>query len=247
MLFVVLFSLACVDGTPSAGTDACSSYQGLATREEIASTPRAHTQLEALAIQVDGTFIATQATYDRVVADVEAARGTYPRLAGIKTSYGGYGQNVTVYHTDTETLDAIMDGSFEPTVCADRLYVRTGAWRSIGDMVSLEFKGIYDQDALAAEYARLTGASAEPDAGDGDGDQLCVQIDGETWQYRFEDGWGDCASGCIAEHWYWVTSKSSGASLLMDDWGDINLGNGKTGVDPDPEPDWMSGDWICFP
>ena len=82
--------------------------------------------------------------------------------------------------------------------------------------VALTFAGRYNMPLVAEEYARLPNIRyAEPNYMAGDGDDVCLLIDGTKHLYVFDAGSGDCPAGCI-DHTYWgfavdVKGQSHGA------------------------------------
>src|SRR5262245_35283507 len=73
-------------GTPGSGgtSGACAGYVPQATPSEIAKTPRANADAELLALETSGAFLAPDALYERVSAELPQMPTLEPKVAGIK-------------------------------------------------------------------------------------------------------------------------------------------------------------------
>jgi hypothetical protein len=61
----------------------CSGFKRLASPAEISQTPRPNEEVEALALEATGAFVAPQVVYDRVVRDLERIRSNFIEAKGI--------------------------------------------------------------------------------------------------------------------------------------------------------------------
>jgi hypothetical protein len=180
-------------GVPDSAPASAACPPGSPTPQETAATPRADLAIEQLAIVVSkGKIVADQAIYDRLARDIPALKSKNPTLA--KYSYEApYGGKSLIMTVTTPTLQKMRNGTYEPWVCPNRLY---GALEdkfdlsaSIASLIVLYFKGIYNEDLLAAQYAQLPGVTmASPNyvsSINGPGPTICATPAGETWHYVF--------------------------------------------------------------
>ncbi len=209
----------------------CADYLGVATAEETASTPRADGSLELLAAAIDGSLVASQPTYDRVVADVAAIKSANPALAAI-SHLGVHDGRTLLLGVDQSTEQAIIAGTYTAWDCMNTRYelatVNVQSWYTM-----LSFPGNYQTEHLLAEYLSLPGVvSAEPNWLVGDGPTICGNRDGETYTYVFDDASGDCPAGCIVHAYSGFEVDADGGITPLGTWD-----NGSS----DPVPPWTLG------
>ena len=226
---------ACGGGLPAGGASGGTGGAGGApanddclpnvTAAELASTPRADTNLELLALRVGkGRLVADQAIYDRIGRDVGAIRAQRPDLATI--SFFPRYDGVTIpLMVDLATADQMKAGSYTAWDCLNR---RLGAvmpfeYTQIGNtgpiFVSGKVKGIYALDVLAPEYQRLPGVvGGDETTVGGDGPTICVTPGPDTWHYVFDAASGDCLAGCIDYAYSHFTTDAAGALTPLEQW-----------------------------
>jgi hypothetical protein len=205
---------------------------GLVTTMELASTPRADTNLELLALRLSpGRVVADQAIYDRVVRDVSAIRTQRPDLATISyfPAYDGKTIDLTV---DVDTAERMKSGTYTPWNC---LNTRLGAvmpfeYTRIGnadnEFVFAGVKGIYAIDVVAPEYGRLPGVTnTDDDNVGGDGPTICVTSGPDTWHYVFDAASGDCPAGCIDHAYSHFTTDTVGTVIQLEEWSSTSSGS----------------------
>jgi hypothetical protein len=194
----------------------CSGFPALATVPEMNSTPRPDNNLERLAIQMDGLFIASQATYDRVERDILGIRNTFPSVGHIEFFEPNDGVTLLM-GADSLVLDDMEAGTYEAWDCHNQRYEL--ATETYSFYAKLVFGGNYDMALLAAEYAALPGVDyAEPNGIIGDGPTICGTIDGTMFHYVFDDASGDCFSGCMMHEYRYFTTDSAGAISDQGTW-----------------------------
>ena len=222
------------DGRPN--PLACARYVGQANRAEIAATPRADVDLERLALNMGGTFTAGQTIYNRVVADVAAVRTARPQLGF--THRGANDGRGIVIEADAATFEQMQAGRYRGWDCADDLYRVVGKEFLPGlRFVFVRFKGLYDTQKLATEYARLPGVTlAEANNFVGDGSDICGTVADETHHYVFDLASGDCPSGCINHQLFYFTTTPGTAPRFGGEW---RRGDGTP-------PDWARRYGKCF-
>lgn len=86
---------------------------------------------------------------------------------------------------------------------------------------TFHFKHILNVPILVQEYQKLAGvAMVEPDQIVGDGDDIMLNRNGETWILKFKRGWGDCLAGCIHEHFWEFQFDPNGQMMGFREYGD---------------------------
>ncbi len=207
------------DSTPDTGP--CASYVGQATTAEILATPRADTNIEALAISMTGTLTAPQAVYDRLVTDIDAIRTMMTTIApGVSAiSYRPPDDmQRMMMGFDSASLAAVQAGTYTDWDCPNQWYEMQQVDAS-SSYVLVEFEGIYNIPMLAAEYATFPGVQyAERNGMMGGGPTICGTIDGDTWHILMVNGYGDCPSGCINRDYYYFTTTSTTAPVAGGEW-----------------------------
>jgi hypothetical protein len=201
-------------------TGPCPGAVGSAA--EVALTPRSDPNLERLALTLAPEALTIDtASYERVVADVAAIRTLQPTLADIDYRGADDGKTVVLGLTDIGS-QSLAAGQYSAWDCLNDFYglVGTQSYEAGGTtFVTLELKGIYKIQLLAELYAALPEVqSAEPSYGVGDGPTLCVQRDGDRYQYVVDRAGGDCPSGCTEHEAYLFASDAAGQVTAMDSW-----------------------------
>ncbi len=198
-------------------TGSCDGYVGLASAEDIAATPLDDTDLEQLALCLSGEFIAPEAVYDRVVADVAGIRGLEPAITDVTTRFFQDSKSLVVQF-DVDTFPATIAGDYHGWDCANALYGfgLADSWDSI-EAVVLESKGIYNVSYLVPVYEALPGiVLAETYSVDLDGSTIRGVIAEDGYHYVFEIGGGDCPSGCTEGEDFHFRSTAPGVVELVD-------------------------------
>jgi hypothetical protein len=220
------------DGVTPTGDAPDNCLTGLVTTMELASTPRADTNLELLALRLSrGRVVADQTIYDRVVRDVGSIRAQRPDLATISyfPTYDGKTVDLTV---DVDTAERMKSGTYTPWNCLNtRLgavmpfeYIRIG--NADNEFVFVGVKGIYAVDILAPEYGRLPGVTnTDGDNVDGDGPTICVTSGPDTWHYVFDAASGDCPAGCIDHAYSHFTTSTVGTVVQLETWSSASGGS----------------------
>jgi hypothetical protein len=198
---------------------------GLVTATELASTPRADTNLELLALKLsEGRVVADQTVYDRLVRDVGAIRAQRPDLATISYFPSSDGKTIPLT-VDVDTAERMKSGSYAPWECLNALfgavmpfeYIRIG--NADDEFVIVKLKGLYAMDILAPEYGRLPGViSADKSSSGGDGPTICVTPGADTWHYVTDAASGDCPAGCIDHAYSHFTTNTVGAVMQLEEW-----------------------------
>jgi hypothetical protein len=218
-IVLALALVGCGGGTvviPAASQgERCEGYQGQADAADIAQSPRADAEAEVLAIEASGRLVAPQSIYDRIVSDLAAIRLGHPQVAGIKARPSWRPVHLLVGF-DAEGKAAVDAETYRAWDCANARYglVRR---RASSTYVLLESPHRFHAALLAQEYGRLPHVDyAEPDAAGGDGDDLCVSTDGDTYHYVIQTGSGDCPSGCTAHTTWGFTTRGAPVEITEE-------------------------------
>jgi hypothetical protein len=203
-----------------ANAEACPEPRGSA--EVLAATPRAERDIELLSIRLDGEIVATQATYERLVADFAALRSA---LAGVSVGYRAPHDGKTLFLQLSESAAMSMRSrEYHAWDCLNDHYgledlrveysTLTDTWYGL-----LTLEGIYDMPSVAGVYAQLPGVhSAQPDGAAGDGPTTCAARSGERYEYVVDLRAGDCPAGCTETTAHRFISESAGRVEMLDVW-----------------------------
>ena len=205
----------------------------LGTAEELALTPRQDEGLELLALSLEpGNLTASQATYDRVTADVAVIRELAPEIAEIDHRSSD-GRRLNLLFTDVGA-QALAAGEYSAWDCLNDFYGVSSAqtYDLFGETrATLVLDGIYDIALLAELYAELPEVvSAEADGLVGDGPTICAARDGDRYEYVVDDAGGDCPAGCTEHEAHHFESDAAGQVTALDVW---------DSADGQPAPDWF--------
>jgi len=219
--------------------EALSCPPAAATPAEIASTPRADTNLELLALRLSQRVVAEQGIYDRVVRDLTAIRVLKPSVANISYWPLHDGRDL-VFTVDRPTAEALRDQRHRAWRCLDASYVVAATKVTIVEAVppsaplqtvSLTLKGIYDTEMLSQLYSSaLEKGDIQPNYSVGDAATICVTRNGDRWHYVLSAARGDCPAGCTATTAYYFSSGVGGA-VFEEQW------DSESGL---PAPSWWS-------
>lgn len=217
---------------------ACTGLPG--TDEELALTPRADEEAEGLALLVDGTFVASTASYERIRRDMAAIRAHVPEVRAIRGRE--FVPVVNVIVGDAPTIATMESGDYHAWDC---LHARYGwdkasfsdsppGWQSATGWLN----GRYASDQIEALYEQLPSVrEARTGAGFSDGSRICATREtDDTFHYVFDDASGDCESGCISHHRYYFVSSADGR---IGQKGEYPSGDNVDNGDNAEFPDWI--------
>ena len=228
-------------GAPTGGA-ASNSFADcptpIGTADELARTPRADTNLELLALSLDtGQLTATQATYERVVADIDVIRGLAPSLATLAFRPAHDGSSLRITFGEDAT-GALSDGAYTAWDCLLQAY--RAEIGSVTDIVptyapTLYLGGIFDMPRLAQLFEQLPDVTVDINATPGRR-TLCATRDGEHYEYVVDRTNLGCDSPppCTgsARHF---SSDAPGEVSVLESW---------TADDDAAAPDWFRN--VCL-
>jgi hypothetical protein len=219
--------------TPEAQFQVCPGPLG--NVEDLAATPRADENLEFLALVLEpDAVVVSQATYERVVADVTAIRALVPELAPIEyrpphdgrsawISFGGIAVDVWAMgaFSGLECLNEALGATYSPAFDNFDFFYR---------QVSL--RGIHNMPLVAQLYNQLPDVAAgELTAGPGDGPTWCIGRDGSDYEYVIDWAMGGCSSACQEHEAHHFSSEVAGEATPHEIW---------LSADGEPPPDWYT-------
>lgn len=222
------------------GTTPGSGFQGLTTPDQIAQTPKPNAEVEVLTLEATGAFIAPQEVYDRVDRELASIRSAYQDVSNIVARPSWPPQNLLITFDSTGAAE-VLDYTYTAWNGANELYGVTlieKSQLSSGGFARLNFRGSFNLPLLAQEYAKLPHVTYAGTEGIvGDGNDVCLQISGDTHSFIFDAGSGDCPAGCI-DHAYWGFSVDNlGSISVLGTWQ-----NRSSGV---PMPQWFQNLSSC--
>jgi hypothetical protein len=205
----------------------------IGTADELARTPRADTNLELLALSLDvGQLTATQATYERVAADIGAIRALAPSLSMIAFWPPHDGHSLLITFGDDAT-EALHDGTYTAWDCLLEAYrAEVGSVTDIFPTYSptLYLDGIFDMPRLAQLFEQLPDVAVDINATPGRR-TLCATRAGEHYEYVVDRTNFGCDSPppCTgsARHF---SSDVPGKITVLESW---------TADDDAAAPDWF--------
>lgn len=211
----------------------CADYVGQATSAELAASPMFDEESELLALEAGGKVVASEHIYDRIVFDLSAIKATTPAVQNIHAMPSWSATDLFLAFDDVG-FAAVKDGTYSDWNCANAWYGFQSADTATANVLA-HFSHRMNPELLAQEYDMFPHISlAGPNGLVGDGDDICVSIEGDkTYHYIFDHGEGDCPAGCIS-HTYWGFT-TDGTSVTP-------LG---TFTNQDPAPAWFSGLSAC--
>lgn len=214
----------------------CRTFSAQASREAVAVSPRADVVAERLAIAMGGTFAADPALYDRVAADLATIRSAEPALAALGYRGRNDGRSVQL-KVDAETMRLMRSQGYLDWYCTN-LYYGESAMVFVGSTgVLLTFRGVFDTDRLAAEYARLPGvatasSTAAPAPAVAD---ICGTAISGTHYYVVEV-LESCGAGCTAKRYVGFSSTPGSPAAALGSWR----------TEDGSKPSWLASYAGCF-
>ncbi len=209
----------------------CEDYEGVVSFAEIWSTPRENPALERLALSLEPQrLVVSDATYERVVADVTAIRAQEPDLEHIEYLPLHDGERLFL-HAEEDVRARMVSGEYDAWACPNLYYVVTQI-ADINLAVVVRFKGAYNMHLLEQIYAPMPDVEwVQSNTAVGDGPTICTEQDGDLMHYVFDDASGDCPAGCIDHEFTYYTVDGGGAVTRIGEWATSS---------EDPEPAWVS-------
>jgi hypothetical protein len=219
-------------GEDETADEACKEYIARAPPSEVAKTPRENMSAEVLALETDGTFLASDARYERIASELEAI--------GELTPVTRYIQPRTVSWTDfldVRLTDSSSAAVHETLDCPNQAYgatVSSVTWET----AHLQFGGRrFNTKLLSEEYESLPNVEdANGRTMLHDGPDVCLEDQGGLHVYIFDEASGDCTAGCMNHKFYGFTATP--------EVGVTSLGS----YDPasaEPEPAWYTKSLAC--
>ncbi|HXE96889.1 MAG TPA: hypothetical protein VN642_10815 [Dongiaceae bacterium] len=178
---------------------------------------------ETLAIEATGALTAPQVVYDRVGGELAIIRSAHPDVSKIVAQPSWVPQNLLVGFDATGAAE-VLDGTYTAWNDANARYGVTQVGKNqltgSGGYALLDFGGRFiNIPLLAKEYAKLPHVtSAAPNGIVGDGNDVCLEISGDTHFFIFDAGSGDCPAGCINHVYRGFSVDGSGTIADLGTW-----------------------------
>jgi hypothetical protein len=145
-----------------------------------------------------------------VARDVAAIRDAYPDVATITPLNRADPSRVLVLFDDA-TVDDVAAGLYTGWDCPNALYGVTGIGEPRFGGVTITFEGRFEPLILATAYENLPGVtSAGASVGIGDGNDISIDVEGDSYHWIFSQGSGDCPAGCISRTYWGFTTNAAG-------------------------------------
>ncbi len=238
-------------GTPGAGADSVSEeILALADESDLALTPRANFDAEYLAMEASGEMVAPQQLYERVVTELAMIREQNSEVNGEENcDLTALNCPITV-RTDWSSDEPLVVGfdeegqtKIESDTYTDwnelNQFFRMNPIQTIlnSSFVILGSDAVVNIEKLSQEYAKLSHiTSADPNYLAGDSNDICLSIEGEVHSYIFNEGFGDCPSGCISETYYGFSIDADGNLTQLGTW---------SNSESSEEPEWFRNLTAC--
>lgn len=173
----------------------------------------AHANTEAHQIGLEmlganGPLTLDQATYDRIVRDLDLIRTAYPSLASQVHSMAWAPNQMLVSVSNPQNADYL---------CHNKFYRVTNIQPLFSTWYTLTFAGKLNIERLAQIYMGNASISfAEPNGLIG-GQNYWEPTDlgGGTWRWNIDDGWNDCFDGCDCHRAYIIDIDIDGNLTLV--------------------------------
>lgn len=226
--------------------------------EQLAMTPRADANIEAMALSFDNrtapfdpnlehrVVVARQATYDRLLRDVAAARALEPELADV-TFFDPFANRTIIFHLDRADWKLFQRGEYDDLDCFLDLYEGEILGPAIDDpnprTILARFAPGLDLHTIAQQvvFGKVPSIDAAGVGGTAginglprhDGPTICADGSDTTWHYVFMDTDGECTSTpeCTHTESYYVTTDAAGNATVQDVWVEGT---------PGTEPQWIT-------
>jgi len=199
-------------GTESHAGSGGSCSSDLPDAEQLATTPRANTNLELLALKFSKGVVAEQEIYDRLVRDVALITAQNNSISEIAYFPPHDGKELLLI-ADARAFGEMQAGTYRAWDCLNDSYGVEAVSTNPGTLAFalLTLEGIYNLDLVSKQYAALPGIkSADPNIGGGDGPTICVVREDSQWHYVFDRAGGDCPAGCTEHEYTHFTVTTAG-------------------------------------
>lgn len=169
---------------------------------------REDTEVELLAMAVSGALRAPDATYQRILVDLQAIRAEFSELATVIDDPD---------YVPTELIvDLIPGQSLGEYKELNRFYLLENESTLFGNTLILTFCGHLNVPVLAQVYSQLAAVNyAEQNGYFGHDDQITVLPLGETMRYSIDDGFLDCFDGCDCHRLWEIDVYENGEVTLV--------------------------------
>jgi hypothetical protein len=195
----------------------------LVATTSIASPPP-YSDADVLALEISDSLIAPAAMVSQISQDLAAIHAAYPGwVDGVDDIHArpAWIPGEIMVQMTTQGWTDYQNGVFTAFDNLNALYGPvTFQAVALPRTLLLMYDQLYNPDGLSSIYAQVAGiAFAQPNYIYGDGSDITST---QVGRYLFKRGWGDCPSGCYANH-YWDFQVTNGTVTLLAEWGTPTL------------------------
>jgi len=197
------------------------------------ASPPPSTDADILALEISDSLIAPAAMVSQISQDLVAIHTAYPGwIHGVDDIHArpSWVPGEIIVQMTTQGWTDYQNGVFTEFNNLNAQYGPV-SFEAIGlqRTILLAFDTLYHPVVLSSIYGQVTGiAFAQPNHIFGDGSDITST---QVGRYLFKRGWGDCPSGCYANH-YWNFQVTNGNVTLLSEYGTPTL----AGVGDTPTP-----------
>lgn len=192
------------------------------------ATPPPYEDEDILGLELSGELLAPAALVAQIAQDLTAIRTAFPAVADIHV-FPSWLPGVIVMSLSDEAWADYEAGDFTEFNALNVEYGPVTVNPLNHNNLYLEFVALYHPLVLAPIYEQVEGILWAGSTGiGGDGSDIFTQ---QLGLYTFKEGWGDCPSGCMFNH-FWEFSVNGGVVDLVDEYGDFvgTVGDGPPGL-----------------
>jgi len=175
-------------------------------------------EAELLTLKATSLLTPPQDILKRVAQELEIIQTSHLDVSEIHPRFTWSPHNMTL-HFDTDAAKALDDDSYHTWDNLNSRYRVTQIIIIKSEWATLKFAEPYNMPLLVNEYSKLPNVVyADPGYTLGDGDDICLTIEGGVHFYIFKAGSGDCYSGCVNRTYWGFSADSQGQIMELGMW-----------------------------
>jgi hypothetical protein len=182
---------------------------------DLSVTPMENAEAELAALWLSGEIVAPVTMYTQIDHDLEVIRNQWlDSIPEVKIQFYPYWVPSRLsLGFDPLTYELVETGQYHAWDSLNEFYrVDTMSFLSDYNYVALTFKGRLNPMVLVDQYAGLPGLEyAHTDSPIGDWPVLLIYKAPSQLKYFFRNAWGDCPSGCIWSHYFYLVVEGDSA------------------------------------
>ncbi len=198
----------------------CDAFAPLASNDDLRATPRESiTYAENLAVTAIGGFVASEADYLRIRADVSALPSPFSYVPPVAVDGKALTLQLDPIPYSEVRESRYLRSAYRP--CALRVYdLHFTYFQPDLHVVHLFLKGTYNTRLLVPQFRRLPGvvAAYADQLSRFNGPTYCLTAEGAHFHYLLDDASGDCPAGCQQHTYYHFESLPGSKPQLVTQW-----------------------------